>query len=163
MEKELTEDCAKDVTMRILALCFILAAAFAPVQPARSDGLPPMTVWKTPWCGCCANWVAHMRESGFAVTVHDVEKIGAIKRAAGVSKRLGSCHTAKVGGYVVEGHVPAADVKRLITLRPEARGLAAPGMPAGSPGMEVGRRDAYDVLLFRADGGAKVFSSHNRR
>lgn len=149
--------------MRILALCFILAAAFAPPHGARAEEGRAMTVWKTPWCGCCAKWVAHMRASGFAVTVHDVEKIGPVKRSAGVPKRLGSCHTAKVGGYVVEGHVPAADVKRLITLRPEARGLAAPGMPTGSPGMEGTGRDAYDVLLFRADGATKVFSSHNRQ
>ena len=120
-----------------------------------------MTVTKSPWCGCCSAWIEHMRQAGFEVTVHDEEDLTAIKEKMGVAPKLQSCHTGEVEGYVIEGHVPAADVLRLLAERPKARGLTVPGMPAGSPGMEMGdRRDAYDVLLIREDGSTEIFSKY---
>lgn len=110
-----------------------------------------MEVYKSPTCGCCAEWVDIMRDNGFTVNVHDVgnEKASA---EAGILPELGSCHTALVNGYAIEGHVPADDIKRLLKERPRAVGLSAPGMPHGSPGMETGRVDSYNVLLIRKPG-----------
>lgn len=120
-----------------------------------------MTVTKSPWCGCCSAWIEHMRQAGFEVTVHEEEDLTAIKEKMGVEPKLQSCHTGEVEGYVIEGHVPAEDVLRLLAERPKARGLTVPGMPAGSPGMEMGdRKDAYDVLLIKEDGTTEVFSKH---
>lgn len=120
-----------------------------------------MTVTKSPWCGCCVSWIEHMRHAGFDVTVHEEEDLTAIKKKMGVEPKLQSCHTGEVEGYVIEGHVPAADVLRLLAERPEARGLTVPGMPVGSPGMEMGdRHDAYEVLLIKKDGSTEVFSKH---
>jgi hypothetical protein len=150
----------KEVDMKILALGFALMVALAPFHHADGEELPAMTVWKNPLCGCCGNWVAHMRANGFSVKVHETENLEQMKKMAGIPEPLQSCHTARVGDYVVEGHVPAADVKRLLAARPAARGLAVPGMPSGSPGMENGAHDAYDVILFERDGGTRVFSSH---
>ena len=119
-----------------------------------------MTVWKTPWCGCCEAWVAHMRANGFAVTVNEAPDLAPVKRMAGVPDALQTCHTALVEGYTIEGHVPADDVKRLLAERPDAGGLAVPGMPVGSPGMEQGgTTEPYDVILFGGD-GRTVFSRH---
>ena len=129
-------------------------------KSTRAAGLPAMTVWKSPSCGCCAGWVTHMRGNGFTVTVKETEDLGVVKKLSAVPDRLQSCHTAKVGGYVIEGHVPAKDVKRLLKTRPSAHGLAVPGMPSGSPGMENGQYDRYDVLLFKRDGGTTVFGSY---
>ena len=125
-----------------------------------AEELPKMTVWKSPWCGCCGHWVDHMRGAGFEVEVNDLEDMGTVKQMASVPSELQSCHTARVGGYTVEGHVPASDVIRLLEERPDAIGLAVPGMPSGSPGMENGQHDPYDVLLLRHDGEAEVFSSY---
>lgn len=111
-----------------------------------------MTVYKSPWCGCCKKWVEHMRRNGFDVEVVEREDVTPVKRMLGIPPQLASCHTAGIGGYVIEGHVPAADVKRLLSEKPEARGLAVPGMPVGSPGMEQGgARDSYHVILFGGD------------
>ena len=139
----------------------ITAVAAATVTlPARAAALPAVRVFKSPTCGCCTGWVAHLREHGFAVAVEDVGNAAARARL-GISETLGSCHTAEVGGYAIEGHVPAADIKRLLASRPRARGLAVPGMPIGAPGMESGdRRDAYEVLLVRADGSTSVYASY---
>ena len=137
-----------------------LALALAPA--ARADG-PEIEVWKTPGCGCCAAWVDHIEEAGFRARVRDVDggTLAALKRRIGLSPERASCHTAFVEGYLVEGHVPAADVARLLAERPEAAGLAVPGMPIGSPGMEMGDAvEPYDVLLLRRDGRADVFASH---
>ena len=135
----------------LLALFFMGSAAFA----------AEMSVTKTPWCGCCAAWITHMREAGFDVTVHEEEDLTAIKDKMGVEPKLQSCHTGEVEGYVIEGHVPAEDVLRLLAERPKARGLTVPGMPVGSPGMEMGdRKDAYDVFLIKEDGTTEVFSKH---
>ncbi len=119
-----------------------------------------MTVWKSPWCGCCGHWVKHMEQAGYTVEVKDVEDLDAVKKLAGVPGDLQSCHTARVGDYTIEGHVPAADIERLLTERPKVDGLAVPGMPSGSPGMENGEKDPYDVVTFTRSGETKVFSSY---
>ena len=120
-----------------------------------------ITVYKSPTCGCCNKWVDHLRANGFNVRAHDVADITVAKKTNGVPLTLGSCHTAKVGGYVIEGHVPASDIKRLLKERPPVRGLAVPGMPIGSPGMEQGaHKDRYDVLTFDAQGKTAVYASH---
>jgi len=120
-----------------------------------------VTVYKSPTCGCCKQWVKHLQTNGFSVIAHDVADIMPYKAANGVPAALGSCHTAKVDGYVIEGHVPASDIKRLLKERPAVRGLAVPGMPAGSPGMEQGaHKDRYDVLTFDAQGKTAVYSRH---
>ena len=120
-------------------------------------------VWKDPDCGCCKDWVSHLEASGFQVTVHDSGNTAARNRL-GVPEKLGSCHTAQVGGYALEGHVPARDIRRLLKERPRAVGLAVPGMPVGSPGMDGpaynGRKDSYDVLLIQKDGGSRVYQSY---
>lgn len=119
-----------------------------------------VTVYKSPWCECCGGWVEHMEASGFDVTVREVEDLDPVRAEHGVTDELMSCHTAVVDGYVVEGHVPAADVRRLLEERPDAKGLTAPGMPGGSPGMESAPKEPYAVLLFDADGDTQVFSRH---
>lgn len=123
---------------------------------------PAVVVYKSPLCGCCAKWVDHMRASGFAVTVHDTADVTPVKAAHGVTEQLASCHTALVGGYVVEGHVPAEDVQRLLREHPAIAGLAAPGMPMGSPGMEMPGMsgDRYDVVAFERSGATRIFASH---
>jgi hypothetical protein len=121
---------------------------------------PLVSVVKTPTCGCCAKWVDHLKANGFTTTVKDVENTTLFRRQSGVPEQLGSCHTAIVGGYSIEGHVPAADIHKLLKLKPKAKGLAVPGMPLGSPGMEAHRRDAYSVLLFQTDGTFSVFTKY---
>ena len=142
---------------RILLLTVTLAAAaaaallfYAPTSQAEG---PAIRVHKTPWCGCCGDWVAHLEANGFEVTVVEQEDLTPVKDLLGVPRPLGSCHTAQVDGYVIEGHVPAADIRRLLLERPDGvRGLAVLGMPVGSPGMEMGdRRDPYDVVAFGDD------------
>jgi hypothetical protein len=140
------------------------AAPAAPAAPSAEappagDG-PLVTVWKSPTCGCCTKWVEHMQANGFRTVVHDVDDIDAAKREHGVPGHLGSCHTAEVGGYALEGHVPAEVVRRLLSERPQVAGVAVPGMPIGSPGMEVGsRKDPYDVIAFTKDGQTQVFQT----
>ena len=121
---------------------------------------PVVQVYKSPTCGCCSVWVAHLEKHGFTVNTTDVPNTGAIKQEQGVPRRLGSCHTAVVDGYLVEGHVPAEDIKRLLTDRPGLNGIAVPGMPIGSPGMEGPNPQPYDVLGFDEQGNVTVFSSH---
>ena len=116
-------------------------------------------VYKSSTCKCCAKWVDHMRANGFTVNTHDVGNKEA-REQAGISTTLGSCHTALVDGYAIEGHVPAQDIKRLLKERPRAIGLTAPGMPHGSPGMEGARSDSYDVLLINKQGDTTVYSQH---
>jgi hypothetical protein len=121
-------------------------------------------VFKSPTCGCCGAWVEHMRAAGFTVNVTEVDDTTAARKRLGLSDRYGSCHTATVAGYVLEGHVPAAEVKRLLATRPKALGLAVPGMPPSAPGMDVpGRKDPYDVLLIGTDGQSRVFASYPRK
>jgi hypothetical protein len=124
----------------------------------------PIEVFKTPTCGCCSKWVEHLKVNGFSATVKDVRSTAEYRRRFGVPERLASCHTAVVGGYAVEGHVPAQAIRRLLKQRPEAKGIAVPGMPIGSPGMEQGdKRDAYSVLLFDSSGKISEFERHNVR
>jgi hypothetical protein len=121
-----------------------------------------ITVYKDPSCGCCKKWVDHLHASGFAPTVQDRSDMNALKNSLGVPPVLRSCHTAVVGKYLIEGHVPAVDIKQLLSTAPHGvLGLAAPGMPSGSPGMETpGRSDHYDVLAFSSDGNSRVFAAH---
>lgn len=121
-----------------------------------------IVVHKNESCGCCHLWVEHLKERGFAVAVRDVVDLDGIKERVGVPHGMGSCHTARVGGYFIEGHVPAADIVRLLNERPDAKGLAVPGMPLGSPGMEVasGESQPYDVHLVARDGSTSVFVHH---
>ena len=120
-----------------------------------------MTVYKSPTCGCCSDWAEHMKKAGFDVEIRQVPDVLPYEQKFGVPQQLASCHVATVGGYVVEGHVPAADVKRLLRERPKATGIAVPGMPVGSPGMEQGpRKDRYETLLFDASGRFTVFERH---
>ncbi|WP_349370939.1 DUF411 domain-containing protein [Salinarimonas sp.] len=148
-------------------LAGLAAAPLAAFTPARAQSLPEVVVWKDPDCGCCGAWVDHMRAAGFSLTVNETSDMGPVKQRLGVPQMLGSCHTATVDGYVLEGHVPAEAVKRLLAERPQAHGLSVPGMPIGSPGMEVpGVADEeYDVVLFgesrlerfsRYRGGARI-------
>lgn len=132
--------------------------AAAPISlSARSvaaQSLPRMTITKDPSCSCCGAWVDHVRRAGFPVEVTESAEVNRLKIRLGVPQALASCHTAEIGGYVIEGHVPADAIKRLLAERPQAKGLAVPGMPVGSPGMEVegAGNDAYDVVLFGAAG-----------
>jgi hypothetical protein len=119
-----------------------------------------MTVYKSPSCGCCVRWIDHLEENGFSVVPRDVPDTRPVKQKLGVPVRLGACHTGLVEGYVIEGHVPATDVARLLRERPPVLGLAVPGMPIGSPGMEGPRPEPYSVFSFDASGRTEVFSSH---
>jgi hypothetical protein len=146
---------------RTLLGAMLLGLATVAAAQNRAAGKPPlMQVWKDPQCGCCGDWVRHLQSQGFLVQVIDTGNVAARKRL-GMPDKLGSCHTARIGGYVIEGHVPAADILRLLREQPEALGLAVPGMPIGSPGMDgpeyKGRRDPYDVLLVLRGGATRVF------
>jgi hypothetical protein len=124
---------------------------------------PPvrMVVYKTPTCGCCRAWVEHAQAAGFVVEVHDTADVAPIKRENGLPQHLASCHTAIVDGYVIEGHVPADVIRKLLAERPQVAGIAVPGMPMGSPGMEVpgGRKDPYDIMAFARDGKVSVYET----
>lgn len=139
-----------------------LGACARSVDAQPSQALPVVLVHKSATCGCCGAWVDHMRAAGFRVDVRDVDNLDAVKTRVGVPFGKGSCHTAEVGGYFVEGHVPAQDIKRLLAEKPDARGLVVPGMPAGSPGMEMpdGRVEPYVVELVAHDGTTSAFAHH---
>lgn len=145
-----------------MPLALIGTALFTqPLRALAASSANQVTVWKTPSCGCCHEWVAHLRKSGFEVVTHDVEDTAPIRQKFGLNAKFGSCHTARLGSYVVEGHVPAQELRRLLREQPKALGLAVPGMPMGSPGMEMGdTRDAYDVLLVLADGSSRIYQSY---
>ncbi len=131
-----------------------------PTLALQSRGTP-IRVHKTPWCGCCGGWVEHLRRSGFEPAVVEHDDLTPVARRLGVPDGLRSCHTAEIGGYFVEGHVPAADIRRLLAQRPSARGITVPGMPVGSPGMEQGgRRQPYRTILVDRSGAAHVFARH---
>lgn len=128
---------------------------------AAAPGPGDVVVYKSPTCGCCDGWIDHMRAAGFRVIARDTSDVGAVKRRLGVLPTLGSCHTAIVAGYVVEGHVPADAVERLLEERPKIVGIAVPGMPAGSPGMEDARPHvSYEVIAFDAAGRTSVFARY---
>ena len=133
------------------------------VRPSAQKGAAAQ-VYKDATCGCCSLWVEHLRKAGFTASVTDAEDMTAIKTKYAVPRQARSCHTAVVDGYVIEGHVPAADVQRLLKERPKIVGIGVPGMPIGSPGMEVAsvKPQAYDVLAFDKAGQTTVFASHGR-
>lgn len=159
-----------DITISRRAWCASLLRTFAAgtvaamLLPGVADAEAApvaVTVYKDPSCGCCKKWVEHLRASGFAPAAHDRSDMDALKDSLGVSVALRSCHTAVAGKYLIEGHVPAADIKRLLSTAPKGvLGLAVPGMPSGSPGMEMERTDRYDVLAFSANGKTRVFATH---
>lgn len=132
-----------------------LAATGTPTAPTK------VKVHKSAYCGCCANWVEHLRKEGFEVEVHETEELARVKSELGVPTELESCHTAEVEGYVVEGHVPADVIARLLTERPDVRGIAVPGMPAGSPGMETsdGQTEPFDIVSFDETGQTAVYET----
>lgn len=138
------------------------ALATLAVLPALAALTPTeVQVFKNPFCGCCGAWIEHMRSAGFAVKVTEVTDSTAARKCVGMPDRFGSCHTATVGGYALEGHVPAAEVKRLLATKPNAIGLAVPGMPPASPGMDTpGRKDPYQVLLIDPSGQSSVFATY---
>lgn len=143
------------------ALLLSAPAALFAAGWARAEARE-LTVYKTPWCGCCSAWVAHMRRAGFNAKVVEVEDLAPIRAKYGIGFERSSCHTGVSGGYALEGHVPAADVLRLLRERPKARALLVPGMPMGSPGMEnpQGRREPFEVLLLLPNGSTRVFARH---
>ena len=154
------------LTRRTLLAALAAAPLAAPLSAlAQAPAKVLVEVWKDPNCGCCKDWVTHLEAAGFKVKVNETGN-EAMRAKLGIPAKLGSCHTALVGGYAVEGHVPAADIRRLLKDKPQAVGLTVPGMPVGSPGMDGkiygNRRDPYDVLLVQKSGEARVFASYNR-
>lgn len=153
------------MTLRKKALGLAIAFGFSALVSSpllAADDTDSIHVYKSPTCGCCSDWIDHLEDNGFEVTTTDTNDMGKIKADAGLIAGLGSCHTAFVGDYVIEGHVPADDIRRLLSEAPQATGLSVPGMPAGSPGMEMGdRKDHYKVILFNEQGQTRVFAEHN--
>ena len=162
LEKTMQE--LKMKATRRLALQISVAALSWPLarNALSRTAQPTVEIWKSPECGCCKDWVDHLEANGFETKIHDTGN-ASMRAQLGIPQKFGSCHTARVDGYALEGHVPAADIRRLLQGRPVAVGLAVPGMPVGSPGMDGpayrGRRDLYDVLLIGKDGKAKVFGA----
>jgi hypothetical protein len=141
-----------------VAGALVLSSALFGQQPAKPKPIP-ISVYKSPACGCCSLWVDYMRKNGFDAKVQNVDNIGALKLKLGVREEFASCHTTEVGGYIVEGHVPVEAVQRMLKERPKIAGIAVPGMPMGSPGMEVpsGQKDSYNILAFTSDGKTTVY------
>ena len=148
------------LSRRTLLVAGLGATAVAACAPGHSS--MELVVYKTPLCGCCTAWVDQMRAAGFKARVNELPDLTSLRSSRGVSDDLASCHTALIGGYVLEGHVPAEDVRKLLAERPEAVGLAVPGMPLGSPGMEMpdGQREAYETLLILKGGSTRMFVRH---
>ena len=139
----------------IFSVGFVLNMGSATRADART-----VTVYKTPWCGCCSDWIKHLQRDGFEVGAVEREDLTPVRKKYAVPDELASCHTAEIAGYAIEGHVPAAEIRRLLDLRPQAAGLSVPGMPLGSPGMEQGgQSQPYEVILFGPD-GEEVFASY---
>jgi hypothetical protein len=156
----------KDAPMPALSRRHLLAllATLAAARPLSAETLPKVHVAKDPGCGCCNDWIGHIRDAGFPVSFEEMEagKLADLKASLGLKPGQVSCHTAQVEGYVIEGHVPATDVKRLLAEQPDAIGLSVPGMPFGSPGMgPESEREPYQVLLVARDGSASVFASYD--
>ena len=138
----------------------IIAGVAIWIPNIKKAGATEVVVYKSPTCGCCSKWVDHLREEGFHVTTHNRTDMNTIKAENGITKKLASCHTSLVEGYVIEGHVPARDIKRLLEEKPAVAGLAVPGMPMGSPGMEGAYEDPYVVISFQQKGKTRVFSRY---
>jgi hypothetical protein len=140
-------------------------AARAATPASKAGALPVLQVWKDPNCGCCKDWIAYLQRDGFQVQVFETGNT-AVRQRLGLPRQYGSCHTGLIGGYVVEGHVNAREIRRLLAEKPQAIGIAVPGMPVGSPGMDGpeygGRKDPYDVLLVLPGGSSRVYQSYHR-
>lgn len=151
-------------TSCLLLVSLILAACKQGADPVSGAATGPVVeVWKSPTCSCCSKWVEHLKANGFQVEVHNEGQMNPLKAKLGIPQGLASCHTARVDGYLLEGHVPASDIKRLLAERPTGRGIAVPDMPIGSPGMEQGdQQDPFDVVLFGDNGQRQVFATHGR-
>ncbi len=134
---------------------FLVLSSFSTLLAAQT-----VSVYKSPTCGCCTGWVDYLRDNQFKVKIFDVQDLDSIKDKHGISKNLESCHTALVDGYIVEGHVPAEDIHRLLEDKPDIKGLSAPGMPAMSPGMASQIPKNYDVLSFDENGNVEIFSQY---
>ncbi|WP_373504684.1 DUF411 domain-containing protein [Aestuariivirga sp.] len=150
---------------RRTSICSLIAIAagglFPTVGRAAGDALPPVRAYRNPGCGCCEKWAGLMKEAGFAITMEDDNDLAGRKEKLGVPAELSGCHTALIAGYVIEGHVPPKDILRLLAEKPDALGLAVPGMPVGSPGMEAAEEaDAYDVIQFARNGSQRVFARY---
>ena len=141
--------------LRSLALVALMASASLAAQP-----LAKVDIYKSAACDCCGKWVEHMKKSGFKVDIHNVDDISGSRKKLGMPEKYGSCHTSKIGAYVVEGHVPAADIRRLLKENPKALGLAVPSMPPGSPGMDIPNSPPYETLLIQSDGSSRVYAKH---
>ena len=142
-------------------LLSIAVISFNPNNQVFADNtLPEITVYKTPTCGCCSKWVSHLESNGFKVNAINQRDLSSLKQQLGISPSLQACHTAKIGNYFVEGHVPASDIKKMLATKPDIQGITVPGMPMGSPGMEGARKDSYDVLAINKDASVTVFNSY---
>lgn len=146
------------MTRRFSLLAALLMLGTTAVVQAQAAEL--VDVYKSPYCGCCGKWAEHIIKAGFTVKTHEVTDVPGTRKKLGMPEKLASCHTAKVGRYLIEGHVPAADIKRLLKEQPQALGLAVPSMPPGSPGMDVPNSPPYETLLVGADGSTRVFAKH---
>ena len=144
----------------IVLMALALAAPVSYAQQKPAAGKPHLLVYKSPTCGCCAKWVDYMQANGFTAAVTNMPDVTPVKVTHKLPQRLASCHTTLINGYVIEGHVPVEDVRRLLKEKPAIVGLAAPGMPAGSPGMDVPNSPAFDVIAFDKDGRTRVFATH---
>lgn len=139
---------------------WLAALAMLGSGSALAQNLPRVDVYKSPTCECCDRWIEHIKRDGFAVDAHIVDDLGAARRKLGMPDRYGSCHTAKVGRYAVEGHVPAKDIKRLLKEQPKAVGIAMPGMPAGSPGMDIPNTPPFSTVLVLEGGSSRIYATH---
>jgi hypothetical protein len=151
----------RTIALGTALIALALTTAAAPTSPsATSAKKPTITVYKDPGCGCCKKWIEHLVKHGYRVDAKDTPGMAEIKQTLGIPDRITACHTAVVNGYLIEGHVPAADIDRLLAQKPTIAGLAVPGMPMGSPGMEGGAAQRYQVLAFDKNGKTTVFASH---
>ncbi len=146
--------------MGLGALVVLIAGTAFVTLSSRDAGALEITVYKSPTCGCCSKWIAHLEANGFEVVAHDMENMASVKIENGIRREFTSCHTAVIDGYIIEGHVPAEDIQRLLRDRPAVAGIAVPGMPIGSPGMEGPNPQAYDVLTFDNLGNTSVYARH---
>lgn len=146
------------MTRQLSTLVALLLLGVAGTLQAQAT--ETVDVYKSPTCECCGKWIEHIRKAGFDVKAHEVTDIPGNRKKLGMPDKLGSCHTAKLGNYVIEGHVPATDIKRLLKEKPKALGLAVPSMPPGSPGMDIPNSPPYETLLVETDGSTRVFAKH---
>jgi hypothetical protein len=146
-------------TRRAAITLFVTAGIVALNAGLQAEERPGVIVYKDPSCGCCSGWARHMTAAGFTVTIIETANVNAVKTRLGVPDELASCHTAEIGGFAIEGHVPAPAIMRLLSEKPRAKGLAVPGMPAGAPGMDGSSRETYEVILF-GDNGQKTYARY---